>query len=363
MKVQRVRFSDGKQTWIVLDDNYLPVEPILAYIRYIEARELSPNTIHNYASHLKLYWEFLQDSAQDWRSVKITQLANFMAWLRLPDPKVVSIQEPESARSERTVNTIITVICEFYEYHRLSGEPVTLDAYTLKAQHGSNFKPFLHHISQGKPVRHKRLKLKEPKLHPGFLTQEQVKSLIDACSHKRDKFFVDLLYETGMRVGQALGLRHSDIRTWDNEIDIVWRDDNTNGARSKSKVSNTLHVPKELMSLYTQYLVDEYPVEVGSDYVFVNCWGGEIGRPLQYQNASELLERLGKKTGIDVHAHLFRHTHATELIREGWDMSRVQKRLGHANILTTMNTYVHLTDADLKKEYQKYLASKEDNND
>ena len=363
MKVQRIRFSDGKQTWLVLDDSYLPVEPILAYIRYIEARELSPNTIHNYACHLKLYWEFLQDSAQDWRFVKITQLADFMAWLRLPDTKVVSIQEPFSARSERTVNTIITVICEFYEYHRLSGEPVALDSYTLKAQHGSNFKPFLHHVSKGKYVRHKRLKLKEPKRHPGFLTSEQVQALIEACSHKRDKFFICLLYETGMRVGQALGLRHSDIRTWDNEIDIIWRDDNTNGARSKSKVSNTLHVPKELMSLYTQYLVDEYPVEVGSDYVFVNCWGGEIGRPLQYQNASELLERLGKQVGIDINAHLFRHTHATELIREGWDMSRVQKRLGHANIQTTMNTYVHLTDADMKKEYQKYLASKENNNE
>jgi len=49
-----------------------------------------------------------------------------------------------------------------------------------------------------------------------------------------------------------------------------------------------------------------------------------------------------------------RHSHATELIRAGWDMAHVQKRLGHANIQTTINTYVHLTDDDLQQEYQIY---------
>ena len=48
------------------------------------------------------------------------------------------------------------------------------------------------------------------------------------------------------------------------------------------------------------------------------------------------------------------NTYATELIKAGWDMSYVQKRLGHSNIQTTINTYVHLTDDDLMEEYQKY---------
>jgi len=53
-----------------------------------------------------------------------------------------------------------------------------------------------------------------------------------------------------------------------------------------------------------------------------------------------------------------RHSHATELIRAGWDMAHVQKRLGHANIQTTINTYVHLTDDDLQQEYA-YLQRRE----
>ncbi|MHC5830096.1 MAG: tyrosine-type recombinase/integrase, partial [Nostoc sp.] len=53
--------------------------------------------------------------------------------------------------------------------------------------------------------------------------------------------------------------------------------------------------------------------------------------------------------------HLLRHTHATELIKSGWEMTYVQKRLGHTDIQTTVNTYVHLLDEDLKSAYKEYL--------
>jgi len=63
---------------------------------------------------------------------------------------------------------------------------------------------------------------------------------------------------------------------------------------------------------------------------------------LEYGATNGLFKRLAKKTGIKASPHLMRHSHATELIRAGWDMAHVQKRLGHANIQTTINTYVHL---------------------
>lgn len=72
-----------------------------------------------------------------------------------------------------------------------------------------------------------------------------------------------------------------------------------------------------------------------------------------------MFRRLSKKTGIKVNPHLLRHTHATELIRAGWDMSYVQKRLGHADIQTTINTYIHLSDEDMRKEYDKYIEQRE----
>lgn len=359
MKVQRVRIPNSDQvTWVVLGDDYLPIQPIREYLRYLENIERSPNTIHSYANHLKLYWEFLQNSRLDWRSVTLENLADFIHWLRSPDPRVVSIQPQESKRTEKTINAILTAICGLYEFQERLGATEGVNVYRYQFQPGRKYKSFLHHINKGKEVRTRLLKLKEPSTFPGTLTPEQVKQLILACSRLRNKFLVCLLYETGMRIGQVLGLRHSDIRSWDNEIQIIPRNDNANRARAKSKDPYVIHVSKDLMELYSNYLLNEYPEDVDSDYVFVNVWSGEIGKPIIYSTVNELFRQLEKKTGIKATPHLFRHTHATELIRQGWDMAHVQKRLGHASVQTTINTYAHLTDDDLKRAYHQYLEQR-----
>ena len=113
------------------------------------------------------------------------------------------------------------------------------------------------------------------------------------------------------------------------------------------------------MTLYSDYLIDEYPETIDSDYMFINIWDGQIGSPITYSTVASLFSRLEKKTGIEARPHLFRHTHATDLIRDGWDMAHVKKRLGHASVQTTINTYTHLTDEDLKKAYQKYLQARD----
>jgi integrase/recombinase XerD len=104
------------------------------------------------------------------------------------------------------------------------------------------------------------------------------------------------------------------------------------------------------MALYSDYLIYEYPEDLESDYVFINIWEGERGSALTYSSVAALFRRLKKKTGIKTSPHIFRHTHATELIRQGWDMAHVQKRLGHAS---------HLTDNDLKEAYQEYLKQRD----
>jgi integrase len=55
---------------------------------------------------------------------------------------------------------------------------------------------------------------------------------------------------------------------------------------------------------------------------------------------------------------MFRHTHATELIHEGVGMAYVQKRLGHASIQTTIDTYIHVSNEDMKREYNQYLSNR-----
>lgn len=359
MKVQRVRLKwRDRVSWIVLDDDYRPVQPIKEFLAYLENIERSPNTIRAYAHHLRLYWEYLSAVQLDWKGVGLTELANFVAWLRDPQPGVIHIQEREARRTEATVNAVLSSVCMFYDYQEHTGKTESFSLYRFQVQPYRRYKSFLHHINKGKPSRVRLIKLKEPKRTPKTLTQEQVKQLIAACNRTRDKFLICLLYETGMRIGQALGLRHEDIQSWDNIIRIVPREGNINGARTKTREAYSIHVSMELMGLYTDYLLNEFD-ETESDYVFVNLWEGQPGTPMQYGAIADLFRRLSKKTGVNAHPHLLRHTHATELIRDGkWDMAYVQKRLGHAQIQTTINTYTHLSEADLKEAYQEYVEKR-----
>ncbi len=365
MKVQKgVVPESNRQCWIVLDDDYLPVEPIQKYLNYLDNLDRSPNTISVYAHNLKLYWEFLRDNQLDWKTINIENLADFIHWLRNPNKNVISIQPQMSQRCEKTINHCLTVVCGFYEFHEHLGTLEGIDAHRYQPQAGSKYKSFLHHISKGKEVKTRLLKVKEPKTFPGCLTPEEVNTLVEACSNLRDKFLIRLLYETGLRIGEALGLRHEDMITGNNnQIKVIPRYNNENYTRAKSGTERTIHVSKELMQWYSAYLIDEYPEDIDCDFVFVAIKAPSrqemIGSPITYRTVDNLFRRLIKKTGIKVNPHLLRHTHATELIRSGWDMSYVQRRLGHADIQTTVNTYVHLTDEDLMEEYNKYIAQQE----
>jgi len=73
----------------------------------------------------------------------------------------------------------------------------------------------------------------------------------------------------------------------------------------------------------------------------------------------DLFRALGRRTGVRVTPHMFRHTHATELLRSGWDAAYVQKRLGHAHIQTTTSTYAHLSGEDMGAAYSRYLRERE----
>jgi integrase len=218
------------------------------------------------------------------------------------------------------------------------------------------YKTFLHHIGANKSYRARVINLREPKRIPRVLTAEQVQGLVRASRRMRDRFLICLLHETGMRIGQALGLRHEDIRSYDNEILLQPRI-NANGARGKSRHPYVVHVSKQLMELYADYLIQEYKDD-GGDYFFVNRWGGIRGRPMTYAAVVDLFRRIGARTGVRARPHLFRHSHATELIRSGMGMAYVQRRLGHAQIQTTINIYAHLADDDLKQAFDAYLAVK-----
>jgi integrase len=127
---------------------------------------------------------------------------------------------------------------------------------------------------------------------PRTLDPGQVTEILGACEHLSDRFLMALLAETGIRIGQALGLRHADFLSRKRELRIVPRADNANGARAKVAATTVVPVSVPLVRLYSEYMHAEYG-EIDSDYVFVNLWGGRRGIPMSYPTVCKLVADQG----------------------------------------------------------------------
>jgi integrase/recombinase XerD len=177
--VQRARVPGCQRlVWLVVGDDHLPVEPIHRFLAYLDNIERSPNTIRSYAHHLKLFWEYLAWAKLAWTEVGLTELARFMGWLRRPDPDVVRISESVVNRRESTINTILTAVNSFYEFHERLGSLPAFERYRLGVRPKTTNKPFLHHLTKGQAVRARLVKARSQRRLPRTLAPEDIETLL-----------------------------------------------------------------------------------------------------------------------------------------------------------------------------------------
>lgn len=376
MKVQEVKLDNNQRRYLLVDDNGLPIIPVAKYLKYIDNSEKSFNTQKTYCYALKLYFEYLQEIDVDYRNVNINILSNFVGWLRNPyeNNKVVNLKLTKAKRTEKTVNLNITVVINFYDYLYRTEEidndmvdKLMKQVFTGGYRH---YKDFLYHVNKDKPTNKNILKIKEPRRKIKVLSKEEMQKVYNSTTNIRDEFLIKLLFETGLRIGEALSLYIEDIIFDHNKghrIKLVNRGELPNGARLKTG-EREIHISQELIDLFDDYaydILDE--LEIDTNFVFVKLRGENKGNPLEYQDVSDLFKRLKKKTGIDVHAHLLRHTHATIYYQTTKDIKQVQERLGHSQIQTTMNMYLHPSDEDIRGSWEiaqpSFKISKGDTDD
>lgn len=342
--VQRVEMPDGDVSWTVLDTAYAVVAPIERYLAHLSAVSRSPNTIRSYAYDLRDLFVFLAGRGVAWDAVRLEDLGRFVSWLReSPSQRAGNVTRLPSAVSyctESTINRKLSAVASFYVFHQRHG----LDCGFLWSLRrggggsGSSWRPLLAHLGSS-PRKRRELKLKVAKRAPKVLSAGQITAVLDGCEHLRDRFLFALLAGTGMRIGEALGLRHEDVDTAGRLICVRPRR-NLNAARAKSGARD-VPVAAGLLRLYADYLFEEYGA-LDCDYVFVNLWAEPVGQPMTYWTVVDLVKRLQARTGVAFTPHLFRHTYATELLRRQVPSEVVQKLLGHASVSTTVDTYAHL---------------------
>lgn len=96
--------------WLMLDEDYQVMEPIQHYLTFLCGTK-SPNTVESYGYGLKAWWEFLQSKTLDWKAVKLTELEDFVYWLRVGETSnIVSMQPVKAKRSERSIVTAQKVL-------------------------------------------------------------------------------------------------------------------------------------------------------------------------------------------------------------------------------------------------------------
>ncbi|OBG47702.1 hypothetical protein A5669_05135 [Mycolicibacterium fortuitum] len=356
MDVQAIRNPvDGVLSYTVLGADGRMVEPIERFLAHLAALERSPNTVRGYARDLADLFEWAEQGRRDWRDLEVEDVGAWVKWLRTPEDArnggVALLPSVEPPIKMRTVGRKLAAINAFYTFHARHDDTVRLTLTRWHPGGHTSYKPFLAHVQKGSRRREIRLRGEVPQ-PPQIVSRSDFRRLLDACNTVRDRFLFSLLFETGARIGEALGMRHEDLRMADASVRIKPRH-NDNGARVKNWKSRTVPVNRELFALYANYIDIEYGA-IDSDYVFVNIGRGRRGHPLTYSSVYGLVKRLRRDTGITGFCpHHLRHTFATDLIRRGTDWHVLQLLLGHSSAQTTMATYSHLTVGDAREALVK----------
>lgn len=176
--------------------------------------------------------------------------------------------------------------------------------------------------------------LKAPKIikkTPEILTVCQVDELLGQPSKNtpkelRDKAMLELLYATGMRVSELIGLKMEDVNLTQEYVLCHER-------KKERLIPFGLDAKKALVKYITsgrEYLLGK---NVDGEVLFPNCKGGQMSR----QGFWKLIKSYGKKAGIDTELtpHTLRHSFAAHLVENGADLKAVQEMLGHSDISTT----------------------------
>jgi integrase/recombinase XerD len=178
-----------------------------------------------------------------------------------------------------------------------------------------------------------------------------VKALIGACQNSRDVFMLTVLATTGLRRGEVLGLRLSDIHLLPTSTMLGCQEEgphlhvlpreNSNGARVKNGRPRVVPVSHAFVHAYERYRTERDACRAAddSDFVFVNLFRAPLGEPMKIHALNDLFVRLSRRVGTPVTPHMLRHTFGTEAA-QATTLDVVAELLGHADLRSTQ-TYLH----------------------
>ncbi len=300
------------------------------YQNYLVGQFQSANTIRIHLDDLSTYSRFLDHSGGTVMNMNRKVAREYICWMVDKGRLRTTLRRKEPGYSRRSADRKITVLRSYYHF--------------LTTQ---------RKLFPKNPVpSHKDLPMKMEEPLPSFLNKEEARRLIQAPQGidtkfaRRDRAILEVLYSSGLRLGEIHGLNLADV-------DLAKKRILVRGRNGDERYTLFGEPTQESIRLYLSHGRPKLMAAARpeKDALFLNRYGQRLSR-ISYQN---IVRHWAAVAGLrnDLHPHTLRHTFATHLLEGGCDLRVIQELLGHRSPVTT-ELYTHITHPEAKAALHRY---------
>lgn len=298
-----------------LDIVYFPSK----YLKYKIKSHRSPNTVKRAAFAICYYLEYLKEIPMEIPQVYELDLekqndhfVNFLYWL-----KAGNHTEKNNLKviHNGTCNAYLEDVFRFFLY--IEGMDDQLGSLKVLSY---NYHFAVNAVGVKKKLRFQAFKgyLQPEERNVRPAEQDEIITILQACTNCRDQLLILLLAETGFRIGEILGVDYvHDIDYQHHLVGVYFREDNENEARAKNAEYRKAKISNDTFEFLMYYLAEYRELLQHQNYLFINITGNTAGQPLKVNSVYDMLSRMEKKTGIDLTPHMLRRYFANMRRNDG----------------------------------------------
>ena len=274
-------------------------------------RKYSINTVNSYLSDINIFLEYLKESKINYKDVNCEVIRTYLKYL------------DEAKYKSSSINRLLSSLNDYYNY-----------LVKMKYVKYNYFKDI------NRPRKEKKL--------PNFINYEEYMTLIKQIEKEENEFlrtrnllFLEILFDTGLRVSEAVNIKLSDINKNECSIRVL----------GKGKKERIVYFGEYALSYLNDYMTIRVGIKsLDKNYLFLNKNYTKLTR----RGAEYLINSVTNQALLKqkVTPHTLRHSFATEMLNNGCDIRSVQELLGHKSLSTT-GIYTHVTNEVVRTEYLK----------
>jgi len=293
-----------------MENHHLLIQPFLDYLKF--EKRYSRHTVTSYQTDLVSFFDFVVTNFGEMELLRLTH-SIVRSWL-------ASLKD--EGLSAKSINRKISTLKSFFKYQIKAG------------------------VIRQSPMA-KVVAPKNEKRLPNFVADKDIQMLFthvefpDTWKGQTERLLLQLFYQTGMRLSEAIGLKETGVNFSNNTIKVL-------GKGNKERI---IPLHPDLKQEFQTYLKQKrFDVISVSEYLFVDQKGKPLSSRSVYASVRKYLD--GVTTIQKRSPHVLRHTFATHLTNNGADLNAVKELLGHSSLAATQ-VYTHNSIEKLKNVYQK----------